>query len=385
MKILKAPIFSMAFRPFFLLAALSSIIYGKLMAMYFGGSYEFPGVFFDLMSWHSHEMIFGFALILITGFLLTASTHWSGNPPKGGIHLLILTLLWFIERIVYLSPIESFPVVLLVGIPFLPYFAYLLYQQLKGNPKNTKILLPWVFAFFICKMVFILGEAYPESFSREKASLFALELIRLLIVVISGRVLPFFIQKRFTNFTLHIPKPVMVAPVIASLILLLAIPFWESEKLFSILYLIIGITNLVRFAFFHPHKSFSEPMISILFAGYFFLFLGPLLNFFKFFYPFLDNGQAPLHTFTTGAIGLFGLGIMVRASLGHTGRPIKADKWITIAFYSTIFGAASRVLIPLINIDYLVGSLHWSSGFWVSGFVIYLFKFSKMLFRPRID
>ena len=264
-------------------------------------------------------------------------------------------------------------------------FAYLLFQQLKGNPKNTKILIPWVLAFFACKMVFILGEEYPESFSSEKARWFALELIRLLIVVISGRVLPFFIQKRFSSAPLKIPKPIMMAPIVSSLMLLISIPFFESEKLFCILYFLIGITNLIRFIYFKPQKSFSEPMISILFAGYFFLFLGPFLESFKLIYPFLENGQAPLHTLSTGAIGLFGLGIMVRASLGHTGREVKADKWIKIAFYSTLFGAASRVLIPLWNIDYLADSLHWSGGFWVSGFVIYLFKFSKMLFKPRID
>src|SRR5690606_31682019 len=36
------------------------------------------------MSWHAHEMLFGFTAAFVFGFLLTASANWSGKPPVSG-------------------------------------------------------------------------------------------------------------------------------------------------------------------------------------------------------------------------------------------------------------------------------------------------------------
>jgi uncharacterized protein involved in response to NO len=45
-----------------------------------------------LQLWHAHEMLFGFALAAIAGFLSTAVPNWTGTPAARGAPLLWLAL-----------------------------------------------------------------------------------------------------------------------------------------------------------------------------------------------------------------------------------------------------------------------------------------------------
>ncbi|MDE2028663.1 MAG: NnrS family protein, partial [Candidatus Omnitrophica bacterium] len=49
--------------------------------------------------WHGHEMIFGFTMAVVAGFLLTAVINWTGLPTLSGMPLLVLFLLWLAGRI----------------------------------------------------------------------------------------------------------------------------------------------------------------------------------------------------------------------------------------------------------------------------------------------
>ena len=68
----KHPIWAMAFRPFYSLAAL----YGALSVLLWGfgykGTYELSGFY-----WHAHEMIWGYAGLVVIAFLRGAA-FWSG-------------------------------------------------------------------------------------------------------------------------------------------------------------------------------------------------------------------------------------------------------------------------------------------------------------------
>ena len=78
---------------------------------------------FDPLAWHIHEMLFGFAMAAIAGFLLTAIPNWTGRPPVAGVGLALLAGLWALGRIACLlsAPLPawcaivvdvSFPIVL---------------------------------------------------------------------------------------------------------------------------------------------------------------------------------------------------------------------------------------------------------------------------------
>ena len=97
------PLFSYGFRPFFLGAALWAIV---ALALFIGtlmGAWELaPG--YGALAWHGHEMLFGFALAVIAGFLLTAVRNWTGQPTVEGAPLAALAALWVAGRVLVLTP-----------------------------------------------------------------------------------------------------------------------------------------------------------------------------------------------------------------------------------------------------------------------------------------
>ena len=95
----KHPVWAMAFRPFYSLAAL----YGALSVLLWGfgykGTYELSGFY-----WHAHEMIWGYAGLVVIAFLLTAVATWTGQPPTRGGVLVGLTAFWLAARIAVFIP-----------------------------------------------------------------------------------------------------------------------------------------------------------------------------------------------------------------------------------------------------------------------------------------
>ncbi|MGH6930714.1 MAG: NnrS family protein, partial [Dongiaceae bacterium] len=85
------------FRPFFLGAALWSALALCLWLGSLAGHVALPTAF-DALTWHAHEMIFGFAAATVSGFLLTAIPNWTGRLPLQGGPLAALALTWLAGR-----------------------------------------------------------------------------------------------------------------------------------------------------------------------------------------------------------------------------------------------------------------------------------------------
>src|SRR5438132_40907 len=69
--------FSYGFRPLFLGAALFAGVAVPAWVLLLTGVGDVSAA----RQWHVHEMVFGFLPALITGFLLTATPHWTDRPP----------------------------------------------------------------------------------------------------------------------------------------------------------------------------------------------------------------------------------------------------------------------------------------------------------------
>src|SRR5262245_7004689 len=92
------PLFSAGFRPFFLAAGLWSCVSMALWLGMLRGAVALPTAF-DPITWHVHELLFGFVVAAIAGFLLTAIPNWTGRLPLRGGPLAALVLLWVLGRI----------------------------------------------------------------------------------------------------------------------------------------------------------------------------------------------------------------------------------------------------------------------------------------------
>ena len=80
------------FRPFFLAAGLWSAVALTMWIVMLDTGVMLPSRF-DPLAWHVHEMLFGFVMAAIAGFLLTAIPNWTGRLPVSGGPLALLAAL----------------------------------------------------------------------------------------------------------------------------------------------------------------------------------------------------------------------------------------------------------------------------------------------------
>src|SRR5690606_24610441 len=114
-------LFALGFRPLFLLGALFAVVAIPLWIAAFLGHADFSPSG-GWLNWHRHEMIFGFGVAIVAGFLLTAIQAWTGVPALSGVPVLGLALLWLAGRLCWLF---GAPLWLLIPVDliFLPLVA----------------------------------------------------------------------------------------------------------------------------------------------------------------------------------------------------------------------------------------------------------------------
>lgn len=88
---------------------------------------------------------------------------------------------------------------------------------------------------------------------------------------------------------------------------------------------------------------------------------------------------------TVGAMGAMILSMMSRVSLGHTGRQLKASRWMLLAFAALIAAMVCRVLLPLQSSQWYLTGVLISAVCWVVGFMLFLLCYWKILTSPRAD
>ena len=92
------PILRAGFRPFWVLGPLWAIAVVGLWIQALAGAIALPTLF-DPLSWHRHEMLFGFLGAVIAGFLMTAIPNWTGRLPIAGPRLAGLVTMWLAARL----------------------------------------------------------------------------------------------------------------------------------------------------------------------------------------------------------------------------------------------------------------------------------------------
>src|SRR6185503_10340921 len=187
----------------------------------------------------------------------------------------------------------------------------------------------------------------------------------MLIALVGGRIVPSFTRNWLAKARgAALPAPESAFDRIVLLVTLLALGTWvaapQSEPAAWLL-LASGIALAARLSRWRGLSTVREPLLFILHVGYGWLALGLVLL------GFDPGSAAALHALTVGAIGTMTLAVMTRASLGHTGRPLVADR-ATVAIYGLVtLAALLRVLSPLFgNQAVLVTSLAglaWSAAF----------------------
>ena len=374
------------FRVFFLGAAAYAVLSMAFwLVFYVAGGNTFVAM--PLTVWHGHEMIFGFTMAVVAGFLLTAVMNWTGLPTLSGTPLLVLFLFWAAARVLAFMPafVPTWPMALcdsafLVFLSVAVMRPIIAAKQWRQSAVFSKLIL-----ILFSGIVFYGALFHADLVIERKALRFAVYMIVSLLFTISRRILPFFIE-RGVGYPVTLRNSRVLD--LASLVFLFAFAiidvFWNFPVIVAVLCALLVIVHTLRLAGWYTPGIWRKPLLWILFAGYVFLIIGFLIKIPVAIYHRPDD--AALHAFTAGGIGIFTLGMMARVSWGHTGRNIaEAPRQLPLIFVPLTAGAVIRVFSPILDESKYVLWIGVSQVLWMIAFGLYLLFYFRILVSPRPD
>ncbi|XOV86514.1 MAG: NnrS family protein [Pseudomonadota bacterium] len=375
-----ALILSYGFRPLFLcVVAVALILIPWWIAIFFGAvPYLGP---LPVISWHGHEMIFGFAGAAIGGFLLTAVANWTGRPPISGLPLAFIVTSWLLTRVAFAVDLGLTPGWLaLMDCAYWFILTTLVGREilLARNYRNLKVVLI-LGCFLALTLAFHLG---GPAVDWQRALLrCALILTSLLITLIGGRIIP-----AFTTNWLRANRPMTTLPgniraleAATFTFTLMLVGCWTimpEDTLTGAVAVVAGLLQLARLCFWQGHRTLAEPLLFALHAGYAWLGIGFLLI------GLTALGAVPLtsagvHALGAGAMAAMIMAVASRAAMGHTGRRLAAGPLLATSFLLVHAAALLRVGASF-NPQFLI----WSALAWSLAFVSFAIPMLPILVRP---
>ena len=373
-------VWQLGFRPFYLLAsAFAALSIAIWAAQYVGWSNT---SYLTGSLWHAHEMLYGFTLAVITGFLFTAVRNWTNRPTPTGGWLMAIAALWVAGRILILTPYAwlsvlvnaAFPLAVAAGIG-IPLFG----SRNRRNYFFVALLILIATAVLYVHVAQLLGWQGPAWVGIQVA----LDLVLVVMTVMGGRVIPMFTTNAIPEAKSR--RRLGVERVSLGAVLLLA--FMDALQINGALLIAVLVvaasSHLVRWWLWVPYKTFRVPLVWVLHAAYLWIPIHLALRIAS----ELQVIVAPLaiHALTVGAIGGLTIGMMTRTTKGHTGRALTADA-VDVVCYSLVLAAAIvRVLGPLVLPELYASCVLVSAACWSAGFGLFAIRYWSPLTRARID
>ena len=182
-------LWNLGFRPFYLLASIFASSSILLWICQYAG--QLPATYLRSPAWHGHEMLFGYTMAVVAGFLLTAVANWTGKPTPSGPALIALVALWMAGRVLVLTPYATaaaianvvFPLALAIGIG-----KAVVQSRNRRNYFFLGLLLLLGFAVLAFHLSHLGLLPWPERASLQAG----LDVILFIMAVIGGRVIPMF-------------------------------------------------------------------------------------------------------------------------------------------------------------------------------------------------
>jgi uncharacterized protein involved in response to NO len=375
-----ATLLALGFRPFYLLAgifgAVSVLLWSAQFAGWLGSTVVFSGA-----PWHAHEMLFGYAFAVITGFLFTAVRNWTQRPTPTGAALAVLALLWLAGRVLAMTPWPAwaaatdtvFALGVAAGIGW-PLVA-------SGNRRNYFFIV-LVVALGAANLGFHAALRGLAPFSTGAALTVGFDVVLFIIAVVAGRVVPM-----FTNNALRGAGARRVATLeyftLGSVLALIAADLAGAAVLAAAVAAIGAIAHGARLALWAPWATRRTPLLWILHASYAWIVVHLALRA----AAGLDwvTPSLATHALTIGGIGGMTLGMMTRSALGHSGRPLTARGHEVASYILIQIAAAARVLVPIAVPTWHVTGVALSGLAWSAAFTVFVFAYWPILTRPRLD
>lgn len=380
-----APLWSSAFRPFFLLGAGYGLVFMIAWAGAYAGVWALPTANVPLALWHGHEMIHGFSLAIVVGVLLTALPSWSGTPELRGAALVWLAALWCVGRIAVWAAAWLAPAVVMAADALLvtALIALVAPQLLRIANRLYLWLLPVLLALLAANLVYHLALMRADPAVAAGALHAAVYALIVLYALTGGILTPIFtgnaLREKGRGEQARFSVPLEVAAVVTVVVLALADLAGASSLSVGIAALACAIVHGWRVARWRGWRVADVPLVLPMHLGFAWLVAAFALK------AVAELGGAVpdtawLHAFTVGALGMMMMGLMLRVSLRHTGRPLVVPGMLRAAGALMLAAAFVRLAVSVHGLG--TGATLVAALAWLAAFAIYLAYFAPVLVAP---
>jgi uncharacterized protein involved in response to NO len=376
-------VLSYGFRPFFLLGAFYAALAIPLWLAAFEVGLKLPTAFAP-RDWHVHEMLYGFVAAVIGGFVLTAIPNWTGRLPLQGTPLALLVSSWLAGRLaVFFSTSIGWIGACAIDALFLALLATAAAREIVAGKKWNNLPVVALISLLALNNVAFHVEAHVGGLA-EYSSRFAIAVVITLVSLIGGRIVPSFTRNWLARqHPGPMPTPfgrldaVIIAASVLTMLAWIASP---AARITGTMLLIAGCLHAIRLVRWAGYRTFGDRLVLILHLAYAFVPLGYLLSGLSAFD--IIPASAGIHAWTGGAIGTMTIAVMTRATLGHTGRLLKASVG-TQGIYATIVLAALLRICASIDAGNMQTLLSAAGIVWTCAFLGYVLLYGPALCRPR--
>ncbi|AGA32293.1 NnrS protein involved in response to NO [Thioalkalivibrio nitratireducens DSM 14787] len=384
----RSPLFLCGFRPFFLLTALTAVIATAAWGGFLLGGMPLPAVPGGPIVWHAHEMILGFALAALVGFLLTATPEFSGTEPVRPGVVATLVLLWLGARLgwLYGGAVGAWATAVF-EVALLAALLAIVAPRVLADPERRHTAFAWAVLALLLVVIAFHWEAlhgrYPMRWLLV-ASGVLMTLIVLAMSRVSMRIVNDEIERAGISGTEYLARPPRRNLAI------LCIGLYTAAEFAAPLHPVSGWLALAAAAAllnltndWHIGRALRQPWVWMLYSVYWLIALG-----------FAAMGIAILggmpgwlgagrHLLLVGALGVAVYLVMNIAGRIHSGLPLERGIVLPLAVLMLLTAAGMRAAMALgwhFQMTLIASLLCWSLVFgW------YLLRFGPLFLRPRED
>ncbi|MDR9498729.1 MAG: NnrS family protein [Hydrogenovibrio sp.] len=386
-----------AFRPFFIGAMIVSVVAMSLWALAWLAPERASTLPVSLNSSlaHGHEMVFGYALATVSGFLLTAVLNWSRMTTASGGVLAFVFLLWVLARIgwvggIPLGWVAAFDLAFNLGLAWL--FLWPVWQKRLSAQAGLAAkfgLLAVANAGFYAALI------WPQSLTKVAAVSASDWLLAGLILVLAinltmlRRLMPFFTE-RSLNTPAAVDMPWLNRLAMVGFLLLWPLwVFWpDAPASFGIALITTGVFAWRGWVWYQP-GIWAQPLLWPLHLSYAFITLGiGLFALSALSWANLSwvHSSLAMHAMSVGGIGLLCSSMIARISLGHTHRNVFAPpKGVSAVFVLIAVAAVVRVFVPLVWPAFYHWAIMVSALAWILAFAWLLWLYWPILTQPSLQ
>jgi len=373
-------LWNLGFRPFYLLAS----SFAALSILLWIGQYtgHLPTAYVKGPAWHGHEMLYGYTLAVVAGFLLTAVRNWTGKPTPAGLPLMALAVLWVAGRVLVLTPFAvmsaivnaAFPVAVAVGIGV---------PIVQSRNRRNHFFVGLLLLLGLAVLAFHLAQMGVLPWPARASLQLGLDVVLFILAVMGGRVIPMFTNNGVAGAKAA-RHPVVEKLALGGVLVLLAADLLQaSPAVIAVTALLVAAAHAARLCLWQPWRTLRTPMVWVLHLAYLWMVIYLVLRGLA--ALGLASDLVAVHALTVGAIGGMTIGMMTRTARGHTGRSLVADRFEMACYVLVALAAAIRVFGGMLLPGAYLATVVASALCWSTAFGIYAVRYWPVLSRPRLD